>query len=61
MLYEMKVVVIDRNKDFAIVVPTRNIESKLAKGFLKAINETACLDPSIIMIESSGLEFLFQK
>ena len=57
----MKVVVIDRNKDFAIVVPTRNIESKLAKGFLKAINETACLDPSIIMIESSGLEFLFQK
>ena len=57
----MKVVVIDRNKDFAIVVPTRSVESELAKGFLKAINETACLDPSIIMIESFGSEFHFSK
>ena len=57
----MKIVVIDRNKDFAIVVPTRSVESELAKGFLKAIDETACLSPSVIMIESSGPEFHFSK
>ena len=42
-------------------MPTRSVESELAKGFLKAIYETACLNPTIIMIESSDPEFHFSK
>lgn len=57
----MKIVTITRDNDFVIVVPTRSVESELAKGFLKAVEETSCLNPSIIMIESSGPEFHFSK
>jgi GT2 family glycosyltransferase len=57
----MNIITIDGNHDFIIIVPTKNIKSKLAEDFITKIKSISYFNPMIIMIESSGNEFHFSK